>query len=556
MDKWEKYAAETAKLIENKQLISAYQLLKKAAKAQKNDELLAHLTELKKEMTRFDRRLKKGLVHPQEIEEAALRLADRLYYLIYCLETGGLPAAAESLPPEPVEAAATNPARPKPIEEPIAIIDASDEADRPSMSGDAAASIRLPQKSAANPKPVKNTAKPKASKPQAQKVEEGGILYNIPNEMPLGLASRCIVRLAFDKTQLKKETDTFTDEVIKTIQVSEIMEVDLIDLSGESAFDIQFISSKEQILDRSRAAEWLIMVKPLKSGQFSLALRVSMIEQIDGKERRRELILEEVVAVVNQHVATGGSLKAPPQSFITDAPFFPTRQNPHIPNSPTSSNASQTILFMGANPPNTRALALEVEHSRIAAELALFPQFRLPTEKFLAAVEIPKLFIKYRPHIIHFSGHGKDPNSNEAGETGTTRGIAHLLPKDYEKTGGIVVFDDDRRGMKIVEDKALDFVFRSAVEKLKIPIQVVVFNSCFSESQAKVIGQVVPYVIGTARAIEDDIAIAFSTGFYFGLAQGQSIEEAFVSGKMQAVLTDTAAENLILLYKNGEKEVL
>ena len=93
-------------------------------------------------------------------------------------------------------------------------------------------------------------------------------------------------------------------------------------------------------------------------------------------------------------------------------------------------------------------------------------------------------------------------------------------------------------------------------KKLKIPIEVVVFNSCHSESQAKVVGKSVPYVVGTAHAIKDDIAISFAVGFYFGLANGLSVEDAFTSGKMQAVMEDLTAENLIVLYLNGEKSSL
>ncbi|MDZ7877338.1 MAG: CHAT domain-containing protein [Saprospiraceae bacterium] len=214
------------------------------------------------------------------------------------------------------------------------------------------------------------------------------------------------------------------------------------------------------------------------------------------------------------------------------------------------SPKQKTLLFMGANPPNTRSLQLEVEHSRISAKLNNV--YKIEVEKFTSASDIPELIVSKEPNIIHFSGHGKDPNSGEAGEK--DRAIGYVLPENYDQKGGIVVFDDDMRQMKVVDDDVLDYLFGAAVNELGISIEVVVFNSCHSESQAKVICKYVGYVVGTARAISDDVAIAFASGFYFALGQGKSVEKAFTTGKMQAVIKDIKARDLIVLYKNGERQ--
>jgi hypothetical protein len=210
----------------------------------------------------------------------------------------------------------------------------------------------------------------------------------------------------------------------------------------------------------------------------------------------------------------------------------------------------KTLLFMGANPPNTRSLQLEVEHSRIAAKLNNY--YRIEVEKFTSASDIPELIVSKEPNIIHFSGHGKDPNSSEAGEK--DRAIGYKLPTGYDQKGGIVVFDDDMLSMKILDDDVLDYLFQSAVDGLGIKIDVVVFNSCHSESQAKVVCKHVDYVVGTARAINDDVAIAFASGFYYALGQGKSVEKAFTTGKMQAVIKDFKSKDLIVLYKGGERQ--
>ena len=217
-----------------------------------------------------------------------------------------------------------------------------------------------------------------------------------------------------------------------------------------------------------------------------------------------------------------------------------------------ATDGRKTILFMGANPPGTKYLQLEVEHSRIAQKLG--NKFNLETEKLLSAGDIPELISKFSPNIIHFSGHGKDPNSSDHGATNdTSRGGAYDLPSDYEQRGGIVVFDDDKRGLAIIEDESLEYLFDSTINDLGIPLEVVVFNSCYSESQAKAIGKYVPFVVGSSRALDDDLALAFAEGFYFGISEGKIIEKAFVTGKQKVVLKKPKSKDLIVLYKNGVK---
>ena len=387
-------------------------------------------------------------------------------------------------------------------------------------------------------KPVFSAKPP--SKPVAASIESlapvsqtGGLLYNIPSKMQQNQDTTCIVRIAFDKTQLKNEADTFTEAVVKDIRVSRLMEVEMENEGTEEVFKIVPKSEKQQSLDTFEATEWRFAVRPLQSGTHNLLLKVTIVETDEnGKETRKEKILEEEIAISTQKVKnTEGS----EQGFVS---------------ADLKLSDLKTLLFMGANPPGTRALQLEVEHSRIATKIN--NRFRIEVEKFLSAAEIPELIIDKKPTIIHFSGHGKDPNSNEQGENdGSTRAIGRI--KNADNLGGIVVFDDDMRGLKVVDDEALDFIFESITTNFETPIEVVVFNSCYSESQAKVIGKYVPYVVGSARAIGDDVAIAFASGFYFGISKGLTIEKAFASGKMQAVLADKKAKDLIVLYKDGVK---
>ena len=351
----------------------------------------------------------------------------------------------------------------------------------------------------------------------------------------------CIVRIAFNKTQLKTTDDTFTEEVVKEIRVSRLMEVEMENEGTEEVFKIVAKSEKQQSLDTFEATEWRFAVRPLMAGTRSLLLKVTIVEtDAQGKETRKEKILEEEIVISTETVK-----KTPSKAKNTKG------VNQGFVSADLKLTDLKTLLFMGANPPGTRVLQLEVEHSRIATTIN--NRFRIEVEKFLSAREIPELIMDKTPAIIHFSGHGKDPNSTEQGQAeGTTRAIGRKKT-DTSNQGGIVVFDDDMRGLKVVDDETLNIIFDNLMTNLNMPVEVVVFNSCYSEAQAKVIGKYVPYVVGSARAIGDDVAIAFAVGFYSGISKGWNAEKAFSLGKMQAVLADKKAKDLIVLYRNGKK---
>jgi hypothetical protein len=384
----------------------------------------------------------------------------------------------------------------------------------------------------------------------------GGLLYNIPSKMRQNEDTTCIVRIAFDKKQLKSADDTFSEEVVKEVRIARLMEVEMENEGTEEIFKIVAKSDTQQSLDSFEATEWRFAVRPLVSGQQSLLLKVTIIEtDASGKETRKTRVLEEKITIATEKVKKTAKVNTKtPKSDITNPILSFSRNTEGGQKGFLSADLKlkdlKTLLFMGANPPGTRVLQLEIEHSRIATKIN--NRFRIEVEKFLSAAEIPELIVSKSPAIIHFSGHGKDPDSNEQGETeGTTRAIGRV--KNAASTGGIVVFDDDMHGLKVVDNDALDFMFETVTSQFNIPIEVVVFNSCYSESQAKVIGRYVQYVVGSARAIGDDVAIAFASGFYSSIAQGIDVEKSFSLGKVNAVFADKNARDLIVLYKNGTK---
>lgn len=128
----------------------------------------------------------------------------------------------------------------------------------------------------------------------------GSILYQIPEEMELGKDTKCVVRIAFDEAVLRKELAISEATVIKSIKVSQLMEVELIDPLTTGNFEIRPINEQEQIIDKTDFTQWLFYVKARNAGKFPLFLKVTVIELVYGKERKKEIVLEETVHVVTE----------------------------------------------------------------------------------------------------------------------------------------------------------------------------------------------------------------------------------------------------------------
>jgi hypothetical protein len=161
------------------------------------------------------------------------------------------------------------------------------------------------------------------------------------------------------------------------------------------------------------------------------------------------------------------------------------------------------ILFLAANPKDTDRLRLDEEVRAIKERLRLADlrdQFVVEQEHAVRVTNLQGYMLQHRPNIVHFSGHG-----SRAGE---------------------IIVEDAKGASKRVSPAALKRTF--AV--LKDNVRCVVLNACYTEAQAKGIGESIDCVVGMSRAIGDDSAIAFAAGFYQGLGYGRSIQDAFELG--------------------------
>ncbi len=131
--------------------------------------------------------------------------------------------------------------------------------------------------------------------------QKGKIFYRIPGVMAANVETTCLVRIAFNEENLTYDiTVEETDDIKELRRVSEVMSVELIDPSEASPFAIRRISEAVQFVEQGDYTEWQFFVKPLLQGAFPLLLKVSVIEIKQGRERKKDIVLEERVQIVSK----------------------------------------------------------------------------------------------------------------------------------------------------------------------------------------------------------------------------------------------------------------
>ena len=183
------------------------------------------------------------------------------------------------------------------------------------------------------------------------------------------------------------------------------------------------------------------------------------------------------------------------------------------------------LLFLAAQAMDLEFVCHAREFKKIRERLEASPErdvFKLIKEDAVRPTDLVPHFRRYRPHIVHFSGHG----------TSTQQ----------------IVFVDDQDHSKPVDPNAVLDLFA----RFRKQVRVVVLNACYSHHQAEGIVQHIDCAIGMDRAIGDEAAIAFAQEFYGALGRGDSVKEAFEDAKVSMRLAGnpTAVEPQ-LLTKSG-----
>ena len=143
--------------------------------------------------------------------------------------------------------------------------------------------------------PAKTEQAPVPAAPKSN--VNGKLLHDIPSFMPQQMETRCTIRLAYDEDTLLEHFEISKDTKIEDIRVAEIMEVELLDYNQEKAFQIRSFNATEQTVDSGQYTEWMFFVRPIRRGHFTLFLKISVIQYLHGKERKKDIVLEKDVTV-------------------------------------------------------------------------------------------------------------------------------------------------------------------------------------------------------------------------------------------------------------------
>ncbi|OAI43387.1 hypothetical protein AYO38_10840 [bacterium SCGC AG-212-C10] len=110
----------------------------------------------------------------------------------------------------------------------------------------------------------------------------GSIVYNPPETMNLGEASRVEVRIApasVGSSALKDRLEGLGEPVIEPIQTTLLMRVEM----RGANFDIVQLSSTEQIITDTEPTSWLFDVTPRKRGRLKLIITADAVIELPGR---------------------------------------------------------------------------------------------------------------------------------------------------------------------------------------------------------------------------------------------------------------------------------
>lgn len=184
-------------------------------------------------------------------------------------------------------------------------------------------------------------------------------------------------------------------------------------------------------------------------------------------------------------------------------------------------NEKIRILFLSANPWTTSRILVDEEAREIFERIQEGPyreQFELHKHTATRAIDLQRLLLIHKPHIVHFSGHGS-------------------------KKHKLILGGAPGRG-KTVDQQGLAEVLSLYNNHLRL----VVLNACFTKAQARSLAEVIDYSVGTSKGIGDKGSVAFAGAFYRALGFGKSIREAFDSARAELVLTKVPRSQGIELF--------
>ncbi len=186
------------------------------------------------------------------------------------------------------------------------------------------------------------------------------------------------------------------------------------------------------------------------------------------------------------------------------------------------------ILFLAANPTDNVRLRLEEEYRLLRNRMhdnAEAGNCELRVEFAARPAELQTALLEYKPHVVHFAGHGNGEGIHLETNEGRT------CPVSAEHLSMLLTLA--RRHVRLV-----------------------VLNACRSAPQTEALGRLVDFVVGTGAPVADDAAVRFTAHFYKSLAVGGTVREAYHSAKkgVQEASGGGPASEYELITREGADE--
>lgn len=165
---------------------------------------------------------------------------------------------------------------------------------------------------------------------------------------------------------------------------------------------------------------------------------------------------------------------------------------------------ADVVLYLAANPSGLDKLKSDRELREIREKLQrgkYRDRFTFEPWTAVRLDDISQALLDFNPNIIHFAGHGD--------------------------SDGSLYVEDERGCATPLSPEGLTDLFALHAHT----VRCVIVNACHSLTLANAMVKHIDYVIGMRHEIGDMSAIAFSIGFYQGLAGGSSFPDAYERGR-------------------------
>lgn len=209
-----------------------------------------------------------------------------------------------------------------------------------------------------------------------------------------------------------------------------------------------------------------------------------------------------------------------------------------------------TILFLAANPGRSSQSRLEQEARDISEGLLRAQHrdyFRFEQRWAVRPRDIRLALLECNPQLVHFAGHRQ-----QNGVLGSQRKMipepSALAEPEFNQEEEGLAFQDETGRILLIPTHALADLFKLFSDR----VNCVLLNGCYTENQASVISQHIPYVIGMKQLITDKAALDFALGFYDALGSGRSVEFAYNLGCTAIQMAGLPEHLTPILYKNLE----